>query len=370
MPLIQKIKSAIFAEKINGQKFYAGGLLPHKEDPRDFKIGIFGWGDYTPKHDDLTLDTPDIMQFRNTCTMASATGQKQSDENTPLNVRLHVEKMKQLGYVSQDGFSDLRSNQVVVQKYGIPEKIYADENVDDNDWERYSKYGWTPEITTNAYSHRSASFWATQNKNEILKLLDEGRVAQTGMQWYSGFNMQGGLTAPWIINKLIGYLVGGHAFRCNGYVKNYQGMGLHLRFKNSYGAGYGDKGHFYMPIDYALKVCYTFYFQLDIEPGVGKFLQKYEGKFVKANGKPAIYLIKDGTKRAFPDMTTYFSFGGARKGYELVDANELEAVPTGSMMDIFTSPYWPMIKDLTSNIPELVRVVNEALDFIKTLPNS
>lgn len=363
--MLEKLKSKIFYEKINGKKHFAGGLLPHVESEKDFKIGIFGWGAYEPKHDDLTLDTPDLEQFRNTCTMNSATGQKQSDEKVPLNVRLHVAKMRRLGNLSQDGFSDLRSNQEVVQKYGIPEKSYANENADDDNWERYSTFPWTQEITANAYSHRSASFWNTKTKSEILKLLDDGRVLSTGMQWYSGFNMRSGFIAPWIIDKLSGYLVGGHAFRCIGYVKNYQGKGLHLRFKNSYGVGYGDKGNFYMPIDYAIQVCYTFYAQLDIDIDVAKFLQKYEGKFVKATGHPAIYRIKDGKKEAFSSMTVFFSFGGVRKGYDVVGFDELEAVPDGTQLEIQNSPYYEMIKNLTDNIPELIKAVSEAEEYNK-----
>lgn len=367
--IIQKVKSQIFYDVVDGKKMYAGGLAPHVGSEKDFRIGIFGLGDYTPKYDDLTIDTPDIVQFRNTCTMASSVGQKWSDEKVPLNIRLHVSNMKRKGLLSGDGFSSLRANQEVIQKDGVPEHAYADENFDDDNWERYSTFPWTDGITANALTHKSASFWSTQAKNEILKLLDEGRVAQTGMEWWSGFNMRGGLTAPWIINKTSGYLVGGHAFRCNGYVKNYQGRGLHLRFKNSYGVGYGDKGHFYMPIDYALSVCYTFYFQLDINVDVGRFLQKYEGKFVKATNSPAIFMVKDGIKQAFPDMTTYFAFGGARKGYSLIsdptEIVQLSNVPLGGVLEMQYSPFWPLIKNVTSNMPELVKVVNEALEFEK-----
>jgi len=375
MPKIfQKLKSKLFYDIVDGKKMYSGGLEPHIDNGKDFNIGIFGWGEYEPKFNSVNNETPNIVQFRNTCTMASSVGQKQSDEKVPLNIKLHVQRMKKLGNISSDGFSSLRANQEVIQKDGVPEAELADENFDDDNWERYSKYEWNQEIESNAKLHKSASFWSTKNKNEILKLLDSGRVAQTGMEWYSGFNMRSGFTYPWTISKPEGYLVGGHAFRCNGYEKNYQGKGLHLRFKNSYGVGYGDNGDFYMPIDYALKVCYTFYFQLDIQVDVGKFLQKYEGKFVKAkdeviNGKivrhPAIYRIKEGKKEAFENMTTYFAFEGVRRGYELVNFSELENVPVGTILTLGMSPHYEVIKNVTSNIDELVRLVNEAIEFDK-----
>ena len=367
--LIQKAKTAIFYDMVDGQKMFAGGLLPHIDDQRDLKLGIFGWGEYKPLHQRHRIQTLSSKnQFRNTCTMNGVVLQKEQDENTVLNVMLHVQKMKQLGYISGDGFSDLRSNQIAVQKFGIPEKGFANEDV--YDWNKYSAYGWTPEIEANALSHRSHSFWNTSAKNEILKLLDENKVLASGSEWYSGFNMRGGFSSPWIITKPIGQLVGGHAYDIVGYDQNYQGYGMCLIFQNSYGRGYGDNGDLYMPIDFALRFIYTCYVQLDIELDVARFLEKYEGKFVKAQGKPAIYKIQDGKKSPLPDMVTYFSWGGARKGYEVVTTDELQAVPEGGVLEMQYSPYWPMIKDLTSNISELTMVVNDALEFEKNFPNT
>lgn len=371
MILLQKAKARIFADVINGKVYKAGGLLPHEEDARDLNLGIFGLGTYKTKQDDLiikTLSIKDQAPF-NTCAWNAITVQKEMDEQKILSVEKLVEKGKQLGLLSGDGFSSLRDNQDIVRKFGIPEDVYSSPRT--YSWSEYSRYKWNAEIEANAFSHRSASYWNTKSKNDVLKFLDQGKVFQTGMEWYTGMNQSGGFgsNGRYIIEKLKGTFVGGHAFVCIGYVKNYAGYGLCLVFQNSFGPNWGDRSLFYMPIDFATERCYTFYAQLDIEVDVGRFLTKYEGKFVKAKTGPAIYMIKDGAKCAFPDMTTYFAWGGARKGYDLiVDNSEIEQlsqVPDGGILEIQYSPFWPMIRNLTGNVNELVRVVNEALEFEK-----
>lgn len=379
MILLQKAKARIFADVINGKVYKAGGLLPHEEDARDLNLGIFGLGTYKTKQDDLiikTLSIKDQAPF-NTCAWNAITVQKEMDEQKILSVEKLVEKGKQLGLLSGDGFSSLRDNQDIVRKFGIPEDVYSSPRT--YSWSEYSRYKWNAEIEANAFSHRSASYWNTKSKNDVLKFLDQGKVFQTGMEWYTGMNQSGGFgsNGRYIIEKLKGTFVGGHAFVCIGYVKNYAGYGLCLVFQNSFGPNWGDRSLFYMPIDFAMERCYTFYAQLDIEVDVGRFIQKYEGQYVKAkderiNGqlvrRPAIYRIKDGNKEAFSTMNTFFAFGGARLGYKLVEGEEalqLQNVPDGTVLEMFHSPYWQIIKNLTTDIPALVKEVNQAMEFEK-----
>lgn len=374
MILLRQAKARIFADVINGKVFKGGGLNPHEEDSRDLQLGIFGLGEYKPRFDYLRVPTMQIKDQApfNTCAWNAVTTQKEVDEKCVLSVQKLVEKGLQLNLLSGDGFSSLRDNQDIVRKFGIPEDKYSIART--YNWGEYSKYRWTPEIEANAQLHRTASYWTTRAKNDLLKLLDEGKVFQTGMEWYTSMNASGGFgsNGVYIMDKRKGSLIGGHSFVLVGYEKNYKGYGLCLRFQNSFSHLWGDKGDFYVPIDLAIDWCYTFYAQLDIEVDIGRWLTKYEGKFVKAKDEmiggqvvrhPAIYRIKEGKKEAFENMIAYFAFEGERKGYEMVDQKDLVEVPDGTILDLPASPHYQMIKNITENIPELIKVVREAAEF-------
>ena len=56
-----------------------------------------------------------------------------------------------------------------------------------------------------------------------------------------------------------------------------------------------------------------------------------EGTFIKAEGQAAIFVVRNGTKRAFPNMETFVGWGGAQDASNVVvlSTNQLEAIPTG-----------------------------------------
>lgn len=336
-----------FYDVVDGKKVQGGGLLPHEKDKKDFQVGaLFGLiSTYKPKHDDLSLDTIDTKNQSpfNTCGWNSATVQKQADEKVKLSVRGLVMRAKQLGFVKADGFSSLRNNQRVVQKYGIPEERFLEEDV--NSWTSYSRFLLTKEMEDNARSHQSHSFWNADDKDAVLKLLDKGRVLETGCDWYSDYNMRGGFSGPWIIDSLGRRKVGGHAFVVKGYKKNYHGY-LALRCQNSFGTSWGESGDFYAPIDFALRHFYTFYAQLDIPVDVGQFVQQYSNQFVKGDG-PGIYKIENGLKRPFTDKAIFYLFGGRLgedRNYQNVPEAELVKVPNGPEMKPEEAPKWDRVK--------------------------
>lgn len=344
--IIYHLRQHLFGERGFNKTKLGTGLLPNSKDERDFKLGIFGFGEYKPQHQEWEIKIPWIKNQRsfNTCVLNSATAQKEQDENVELSVRSLVLFAKRDGLIQGNGFSSLRDIQKCIQKYGIAEAKLLPENVDT--WEEYSDVNLlTPEIIENAALHKSKSYWYTQSRSDTLKLLDEGKILHTGMAWYQGFNMGGGFSWPWLIMMIRGFLVGGHAFDIVGYKLDYRGIAVY-KMLNSYGQFWGENGYFYVSMDFFDDVGYERYVQIDIEPEIAKIIALNQGGFVKDKDSSAIYFITKNTKMPFPDMETFLAYDGVRKQYIEVNHNALEAIPTGETMDITKTKYWPYIKDI------------------------
>lgn len=350
LPWLHTLRQKLWGEKDRNGRPLGTGLLRGEEDDRDFKLGIFGWEEYQPKHTRFEIPIKWIKNQRsfNTCVSNSAAVQKEQDEGVELSVRGLVCIARREGYIQGNGFAALRDIQKCIQKYGIPEaKLLPEADVD---WEQYANIDLlTPEVMANAALHKSKTYFYTKDRNETLKMLDDGRVLHTGMPWYQGFNMGGGFSWPWLIWMIKGFLVGGHAFDICGYDLNYQGRKVY-KCPNSYGRGWGEGGFFYVDMDFLDKIGYERYVQTDVPIEIAKILANNQGQFVKSLNSSAIYFLTKDKKYPFPDMDTFLAYGGRAKGYieittpEMMDA--LEKIPTGETMDITKSDYWPYIKDL------------------------
>jgi hypothetical protein len=325
------------------------GLLPTPEDFRDFQTGIFGWGTYTPKHTRKINQTLSVKNQRNlnTCQWNATTAQKEPDEDCLLSTRLLVAKGKKMGLVEGDGFSNLRSGQKVLQDYGaVEEGLFTEPIINGNIiWDEYIRLN--PDLYTDrASKHKISSFWAVSSRNDLLKLLDEGRIIATGTMWYSGFNQGGGFSSPWIISSKVGYQIGGHAFVIVGYDLNYHGKKVYI-CQNSYGKEWGDKGLFYVTMDYMDGNNYGYYTNLDdVDKELGKFINDYDGQNVRGKGTPGIFHIQNGKKKAYPNMETFLAWNGKRRGFVEVDKAILDKVENGDIMDIKKSDYWTFLKDV------------------------
>jgi len=245
-----------------------GGLLPDVEDKRDVNAErvdvVFGISGYKPKHQDLTIKTQTTCEQSplNICGWVSSGSQDEDREKMKLDVRAKVMIARRENLITGDGFSSLRDNQKVSNKWGIPE-VTLDQRV--IDWESYSNPALlTDSILRNADLHRTASYGQIYSKDAILELLDRGGTIQTGLDWFPDYNMSEGFGGPFIIDKKgkKGEPVG-HAVKIGGYALNYHGMDC-FRFQQSLGPIWGDKGYFYMPIEYALEVLYSKWVQIDI----------------------------------------------------------------------------------------------------------
>ena len=321
------------------------GLHPTPHDPRDFKIGLFNWFGYKPKHRKYLIKTLAIKNQTpfNTCQWNATTIQKEVCENTQLSVRLMVSKAKQLGMVSGNGFSNLRDGQKVMQQWGMVE--FGVINEGESYWNEYVRPN--PDLYKDrASKHKISSYWSTSNRDDVLKLLDDNKVITTGLKWYSSFNQSGGFQFPWVINNDIkkkGYYVGGHAVAIIGYDLD---KNLYI-CQNSYGASWGDDGKFYVDMDYLDGNNYGYFTNLDeIHKGLAEFMIEYDGKNVKGKGDPGIFHIQAGKKKPYVDWLSFLSWGGINRGFVEVDQSLLDEVELGDKMDFKKTQYWEFLKDV------------------------
>ena len=297
------------------------GLKKLPGDTRDFDLGIFGWFEYKRKHEKYEIKTISVKnQYPiNNCVFQATTTQKENDEKVELSARSLTGLAKRAGLISGNGFSNLRTGQLMLQKHGILEQKDLPEG--NMDWSVYSR-GWVD--TEKISIHKTKSFWKVNSKNEIYKLLDDDRIVTMGMNWYTGFNQSGGFRAPWKVNGRVGLYVGGHALAIKGYDGDY------LIIQNSYGADWGDGGDFYLHVDYAIGFIKKWgaYTNLDIPKNTAKFLSKYNNKSVKGNRSNEIYKIKGGKKRKYVNMEA-FAKNADPVSYATVDQGELDLIPEG-----------------------------------------
>lgn len=374
--IFYKIKRQLLSERFNGKK-YMVGLLKDKEDERDLKLGINFFG-YEPKSSVKVIQTKSIKdQHNNTCGQESYTVQAEVQEDCELSEQSQTCFMRKDGLIEEDGFSSLKGNQQSGIKNGICEKKYLKTPEEQVGWEQYSNVkNLTPEVVANSSLHKAKNYASVIGRSARLKALDDGFILHTGMDWYSGFNISGGFTAPWIIKENKGWLVGGHALAMIGYDMP---RSVYI-IQNSYSAdwgGYVDSlgtkhpGTFAVDMDFFDKYGHACYQRIDLEESLDTFVAQYEGKDVKATGR-GIFRIKNGTKCPYPDSVTFFAYGGKYgkwgKTYVDISGTLLDRIPLGEVMDIANSPYWPFIKDnypLFSVLsePQNLEVIKQAIDF-------
>lgn len=335
------------------------GLVKHDKDPRDFETGIFNWGAYQPKSQRKEIKTLGVKsQQYNNCQWYATTVQKEIDEKIVLSPRSICAWGLKNGLVSGDGLSNLPSGQKALKNWGIVSLNSLQENI--QPWSNYANVDLN-RFSAEAEKHKIQSYWSVTSRGDLLKLLDEDRAVTTGLAWFTGFNQGGGFGYPWIIEKVIGYSVGGHAVCIIGYDLNYHGKQVYI-IQNSCGIGWGDAGKFYVTMDYLDRNNYGYFTNLDLPTDIAKFLVDYNGKNVKGSSS-SIYLIKDGTKKGYPNWETYLAFNGKDKGFAVVDDELLNQVKEGDLMNIEETEYWDFLKDVSeaNRLPALLEKLSQEL---------
>jgi len=334
-------------------KFKSSGLKFYPKDHRNFKIGsIWGrlFGDaYEPKNKVKINQTLSIKDQKNlnTCVYNGTCVTKEPDEKVVLSVKSMVRYARRKGYLSGNGWSKVDAGMRVLKEFGaMQEKDMPDTG--HYNWETYS----VGELDfVKAEKHKINSYWEYENRGQVLRALDEGRILGTAMNWYSGFNQSGGFKAPWLITRALGYSVGGHFIAIIGYDMNYQGIPSYI-IQNSYSEKWGDNGKFYVSMEYMDKQIFGWnglgvFGHLDIGADYGAFLNKYDGKNVKAFNNSGIFHIQNGTKKGYPNWATFLAWDGNVRGFITLNEEEskvLDKVKNGDLMDITKSVYWDLLE--------------------------
>lgn len=341
------------------------GLIPSKDD-RDFQTKNLGWSlfGYSPKATrkvNQTLSVKNQKNF-NTCVFNGSVTIHEPNENVKLSVRYLVAKAKQEGLINGTGFTDIRTAFKMMQKYGVPEESILPDN-NNGDWNAYANVDTKP-YDESASKRKIQSYWSVSSRDDILKLLDEEKLLGTGIQWYNGFNQGGGFSWPWVITRIIGWLVGGHFVTIKGYDLNYQGRKVYV-CQNTYGSLWGDNGDYYIDMNYLDRNHFGVYTILDVPLDTAKFLNDYDGKNVKGKNSPTIYFIQKGVKKPYLHEMDYFVYNigdPAMQNFSVVDDETLNKIPTGDNMDITKSLYWEALKYLEQplNITRVLEAIYQA----------
>ena len=330
------------------------GLNDYKADPRDFDLGIFGWGaTYQPKNKYKLIPTRRVIDQKNfnICQWCATTTCKEVDEGVDLAERSIVCKGKQLGYLTGNGYSNLDAGEKVTKDWGIVENGHFN-NENDGNW-----YNYTSLIPNNwmgdAALHKISSHWNVSKRGDVLKLLDDGKILKTAILWFTGFNQGGGFASRgFLMDKFVGYSVGGHCFACKGYILGFKGVGPDNKiiagaggrdvyvFQNSYGPSWGltivddngvaHRGLFFATMDFFDKEGWAFKATMDTPVDVAKFINDYNGKNVKCIEESGIWLIKGGQKHKYSTPAAL-----AKSGTDpfVVSQDILNKTPTGASIN-------------------------------------
>lgn len=318
------------------------GLLPDEPDERDFDIEhLGGWGKpYEPKHKRQELKTLSVKDQKGlyTCVMNATTVTKEIDEKVVSSVRSLVTKMSRKGLCGYKGLSGLRNNQKMIKDWGLQtEKDIPD--VDKNNW---NKYIGVKLDDIKAGEHKSKTYWKVTKRDDILKLLDEGRPLVSGIDWYSGWNRYS-LPPNGVISGYSGYYIGGHAIALIGYDMDLEGQKVYI-FQNSFNGSYGVKtdvnpngGIFYIDMDFADRALFPSWANLDVDKDIGKLLTTLSYKNIMVDGTNAVYMVYAGKKHVYKDMDTYVLYNTSEKvtfGNILkVSQSDMDLIPEGDPMN-------------------------------------
>lgn len=328
--MIELLTRNLYKERVNGRIIPVGGMTKNPEDNRDFEFGSLGdWFAYKAKQNELVLDTLSVKEQSpyNNCVFQSYAVTREPDEGKELSVRSLVRYAQSKGYISGNGFSNLRSAQKAGIDFGIAEQSLLDEPK--TSWINYAGTQNSPLIVQNALNHRAKSYFKAKGKSEWLKALDDGKMIHTGFTWRSAYNQTGGFKAPWVIRWGAGVAVGGHAVVCKGYNVS---KGLFV-MQNSFGRDWGDSGDFYVPMDSLQWTEGYVSIDMDTETAI-QLIQKYEGTDVKKESSPTIFRIENGKKRPFITSESFFMHGGNFEpaSYSVVSGALLDQLEVGEPM--------------------------------------
>lgn len=319
-----------------------GGLHNRFKDERDFVFSsVFG---YTPKNTAVDFSSFIVRYHnqvqQNTCVIESGTGGKEPDEGVELSVVMPSAYLKKKGLMSATGTS-LSVFQKFLYDVGVCKRNLTVENYQAS-WDEFADWRvLSQEVMDDAGKHKSGSFGVMYDLDSVLKKIDEAHengkfiFLQTGTDWHSGYNMNGGLRDPWILEYAKGIYRAGHAFLIVGYILNYHGYDV-IKCLNSYGKGWGDGGYFYVKFSDFQKMFgkYGVYFNSDVPKSIAGWTSINNGRAVKEIAGPKVYILDGGKKRHIPDEAIMWMLGITPQQIVIDEDNFLPQVPEGEPIGV------------------------------------
>ncbi len=305
----------------------APGLLPHREDSRDFGYNGDGSKDvnYDPANDPVGSQWRFLQMPFNCCVFASAVMAASWQNGVRFSVRWMVKLAKREGYISGNGFSFLRAPKKLARKYGHLPAHYMPDTIGSRTWREYS--AWTSEdeeLLEVAKQFRIKEYQKINRTSEAKKALKQGFCLCTGSKWYSAMNYLRGFKA--LVAR--GSYIGGHAYADTSHENNY------FVTTNSFGRDWGRDGQ---AIDLGLFEAqdYSSYIEayIDVEPLKCHVAKEFAGKAVKGTGA-AIYVLEDGKKRPFAKESQYNAWLKDTNNVSFIPLRDriLNAIPEGKQM--------------------------------------
>jgi hypothetical protein len=224
----------------------------------------------------------------------------------------------------------------VTVDYGIPDEELYPEPSAAMSYSEYINVDLIPvTVRTDAKKHKSKSYWTvTRDFNAYMQAIYQMETpVMTGSVWYTSDN-----TTKGIWRKPFGNNVGGHAYRVIGWIR-WEGQQV-LVVANSWGPWWGINGLFFIPSSLMTRL-FEGWMTVDIPYDKAKVIAKYNGKNIKADGKPDIYFISEGQKHSYPDELVWWSKGNMfAGGFVVAEQNEIDLIPKGKEMTFDYGHKW------------------------------
>lgn len=191
----------------------------------------------------------------------------------------------------------------------------------------------TPEVLASRAKHKGRSPYFVPRTLIRQTLIETGIPVVTSSGWYSQDNaigMDGMMRLP-----TSGYIAG-HCFAAIGWVT--RAGKTCLVMVNSFGAGWGNSGVFYVPLDGTENRLGNAYVTLDVAPDLAAIVAKYEGKDVRSGVDH--WRIQGGKRRRYPNEIVWWAHGRLF-GIDVfdIDAGDLAIVPQGPDVTIEESQF-------------------------------
>lgn len=225
---------------------HSSGLVKLKADVRDIL-----WSDLIGDLSYLNKNYIDLAPtyIKNQRGLSNCTFQSWSNNlaiyfGFPVSARYITAKAWQQKWCQKYGFAQSRIGGAVAYKFGVvPETDCPSEDLP---WEEYVKVDFD-KLDKIAENYKIGLYARCETVRDVLEALDKGYAVTIGRDWTTDNNTGGGFSSPFIFTRS-GYDIGGHSTLVKGLNTNYQGQRVTHEL-NSYGEQWGDKGHFYCPID-------------------------------------------------------------------------------------------------------------------------